>query len=149
MSKAIFQKENASQVFDEAMPLLRAHYNEVAHFPDLEFDPDKDHYIALDNAGLTRFFTARNSEGALIGYANFIVKFHAHHKSSKQAFQDVIYIKPEERGFGAEFISWCDDQLQLEGCAIVYHFVKKDFNWGSALERIGYKCVELLYARKF
>ena len=148
MSKALYQLEKASEVFDEALPLMRQHYLEVAHFNEVDFNPDKNHYINVDNLGLSRVFTIRN-DCELIGYASFYVKTHAHHKETIHAFQDGIFILPEHRGIGTDFISWCDEQLKNEGVKVVYHFVKVDHDWSKALVGVGYKCVEHIYARSF
>jgi hypothetical protein len=98
--------------------------------------------------GTLRTFTARDADGVLTGYCVFFVRHNIHYASSLQASQDVIYIDPERRGFGAEFILWCDQQLKEEGVQAVYHHVKQAHNFGPLLERFGYECVDLIYARR-
>lgn len=143
-----YRREQACDVFDEMLPLLEKHYLEIAHFRDIAFEPDKEQYLKIDELGLSRVFTARNVEGKLIGYAVYFVRSNMHYKSSLQAVQDVIYIDRAHRGFGAEFIHWCDVQLNLEGVQAVYHHVKVAHNWGPMLERLGYKMVDLIYTKR-
>lgn len=49
-------------LWDEAMPLLRAHKDEIAHFQDIPLEPDIPLYAANEAAGVLRCFTARDSE---------------------------------------------------------------------------------------
>jgi len=143
-----FQLEKIAKVKVELEPLLYAHWREIAHYQDIVLNPDWDHYIAGDENGLLRCFTARDEEEDLVGYAIFWVRPNAHYKDSLQAAQDVLFIHPTRRGFGAKFILWCDDQLAAEGVQAVYHHVKAAHDFGSMLERFGYEVVDLIYARR-
>jgi GNAT superfamily N-acetyltransferase len=143
-----FQAESFDSVFDEMLPLLRNHYFEVAHFKDIDFEPDVEMYAALYNAGVLKLYTARSATSELIGYAAYFVRGNLHYKSSKQAVQDVIYIAPERRGFGSKFIKWCDEQLKSEGVQAVYHHVKAKQDWGPMLMRMGYEKIDIIYARR-
>lgn len=144
-----FQREPASeQLFNEAWPLLKSHYKEIAHYPDIELDPEFETYLNLDKAGVLRTFTARDEMGLLTGYALFFVRANIHYKSSIQAVQDVLYVDKTRRGFGAKFIFWCDEQLALEGVQAVYHHVKQAHNFGPILLRMGYSLVDLIYSKR-
>lgn len=148
-NKFSFQREKCSDVFDEALPLLHLHWKEVAHFKDIPLKPAFAFYAVLEDAGELRTFTARDSsDNALVGYAVFHVKKSPHYSDSLHAGQDVLFIHPERRGFGRQFIAWCDAQLQAEGVNVVYHHVKQAHNFGPLLERLGYNLVDLIYARK-
>ena len=143
-----FQREKAQDVFKEMIPLLEKHWEEIAHYKDIPLDPDFNIYFNMEDLDMLRVFTARDDENTLIGYAVFFIKANAHYRSSLQALQDVLFIKPDCRGTGLKFIVWCDNQLQKEKIQVVYHHVKQSHNFGSALERIGYKLVDLIYARR-
>lgn len=144
-----FQREVAThELFEELMPLLQKHWEEIAHFKDIPLDPDWDIYLKFEEVGAFRLFTARNEIGSLIGYSAFFVRPNAHYKTSIQALQDVLFIDPSQRGAGAKFIIWCDKQLASEGIGAVYHHVKVTHNFGPMLERIGYKLVDLIYAKR-
>jgi len=166
------------ELWHEAMPLLVAHKQEIAHYADIRLEPDVQLYAANEQAGILRCYTARTDTeirhgfsfparyqplnegapvvrdkvtraGALVGYALFFVRSNPHYKSSVQAVQDVIYVDPSMRGgTGYRFIAWCDAQLAAEGVQAVYHHVKAAHDFGRLLERQGYELVDLIYAKR-
>lgn len=144
----VLSRQKATKEFlAEIFPLLQKHYDEVAHFKDIPLDPDFDRYVKFEEIGIIRLFTARHF-GRVIGYACYFVNSNPHYKTSIQANQDVIFIDPAYRGFGKEFIDWCDEQLRLEGIQVVYQHVKAKHNFGPLLERLGYELVDHIYARR-
>lgn len=144
-----YQREELSvTLLEETLPLVVKHYEEISHFKDIKLEPDFDGYLGIEKAGALRFFTIREDDDTLIGYAVFLVRHNMHYKSSLQAFQDVLFLRSEKRGTGMKFINWCDMQLKNEGVQIVYHHVKKRHNFGPMLERLKYELVDLLYARR-
>ena len=111
----IFQREPASlELFEEALPLLLLHYRSVAHFKDIEFSPDYETYLKMDELGMLRIYTARDSDKNMLGYAVFFVRKNMHYKESLQAVQDILFIHPEARGFGRRFIPYCEEELKKE-----------------------------------
>lgn len=145
----IFKLETLSQeLLDESFPLFIGHFKEISANQDIPLEPDFEQYYKLEEMGMLRFFSARNDQGKLLGYAVFMVRNNLHYKSSKQAVQDIIYISPHERGFGAEFIEWCDAMLKAEGVQLVYHHVKAAHNWGKVLDRLGYRMIEFIYSKR-
>lgn len=143
-----FQREKLSpELFSELLPLLSAHYREVAHFQDIEFDPDMESYAALDKTERLRIFTCRE-EGELVGYSVYFISQSLHYKKSKQAHQDILFVHPEKRGVGHRLIRWCDEQLRLEGVQVVYQHIKAKHNFGPMLEWLGYELVDHIYARR-
>ncbi len=151
------QEPLSADLWAEAMPLLVAHWAEVAHFKDIPLEPDLAMYRAADLNGAVRVFTVRRTEfvadnvlrDVLVGYALFTVRPNPHYASSVQAFQDVLYIDPTARGgTGYRFIKWCDEQLRAEGIAAVYQHVKAAHDFGKILERQGYELVDYIYAKR-
>jgi hypothetical protein len=172
MISVTFDRELVTDaLLDEALPLLRAHWREIAHFDDIPLQVDREAYLRSEAAGLVRCFTARTTEGILgsgpsqeeapgaqhagqgrgrlLGYALFFVRFAPHYAGSLQAVQDVVYLDRSVRGgTGYRFIAWCDEQLAEEGAQAVYHHVKVAHNFGKLLERQGYELVDLIYAKR-
>lgn len=144
-----FQLEKFSNFFDEALPLFKDHHKEVGDYlPNLDFDPDVKSYIKLDDAGLIRCFTIReSSKDSVIGYCILHIFNHLHFCNSKQALQDAIYIAKDHRGLGKEFIDWIDDELKSEGIDAVYHNVSINHDYSKTLCSLGYKKVETTYLR--
>lgn len=144
-----FQRETAGpDLFGEMAPLLEKHYLEISHYLDIPLDPDWPQYQKLEDVGALRVFTARDEALTMTGYAVFFVRHNIHYKSSLQALQDVLFIDPTNRGFGAKFILWCDKELRAEGVQVVYHHVKDAHNFGALLERFDYQLVDHIYARR-
>lgn len=146
-----YQLEPITSLWDEILPLVKAHYHEVAHYQDIELAPDFDQYDALDQAGILRAYTAR-VDGVLIGYAIFMVKRNLHYSRSLQAIQDVLFILPEYRknGVGAGLILHCDMELDKLGAEVVYHHVKvkPELDFSPLLERIGYELIDKIYGKR-
>lgn len=144
-----YQREIACEVFDDIKPLIELHYDEISRYKDIKLDPAWHRYDQAEKAGLLRVFTARDDNtNELIGYAIFIINYNMHYQKSLQALQDILFIRPDRRGSGARFILWCDNELKKEGIQVVYHHVKKAHNFGALLERMGYECVDLIYAKR-
>ena len=60
--------ERLKSFVDEMKPLLLNHYDEVHLFKGkVEFNPDYDGYLAIDEAGMLHSVTVR-LDGKLIGY---------------------------------------------------------------------------------
>jgi GNAT superfamily N-acetyltransferase len=144
-----FQKEQLSpELFAEMLPLLTAHYKEIAHYQDIPLEPDYSSYKHLSDSDCLRIFTARNDDKELIGYCVYFVRENLHYKSSLQAVQDIVYVRPDCRGVGARLIKWSDEQLKADKVQVVYQHVKSAHNFGPMLERMGYELVDLIYARR-
>lgn len=143
-----FARERAQDILDEILPLLKSHYDEIAHFKDIPLEPDFEKYLKLEELDGIRVYTARDENQKLIGYSVFFLSHNIHYKSSLQAVQDVLFIHPSNRGSGAKFILWCDDQLKKDGVQAVYQHVKAAHNFGPLLERFGYQLVDLIYSRR-
>ena len=142
-----FRRENISALFEEAVPLMVKHYKEIAHYKDIELEPDWDAYNKAEEIDAVRVYTIRD-DGQMIGYAIFFFHTNYHYRKSLQAYQDLIFIDPKHRGPGYKFIKWIDGQLKAEGIQIVYHHVKATKDFGPMLERIGYELVDKIYARR-
>jgi len=143
-----FQRERVcAELCNELLPLLYQHDTEVSHFKDIILVPDFEKYFAIAEHGGLRAFTVRENK-VLVGYAIFYVNFHNHYSCSLQAVQDALFILPEHRGEGEEFIKWCDSELKLDGVEVVYHHVKLSHDYSPALLRQGYEQIEKVYARR-
>jgi len=143
-----FDQEKIRGIKAELEPLLYAHWREIAHYQDIVLNPSWDMYFQMDESGFARMYTARTDDGALVGYAVFFVKHNLHYSDSLQAVQDILFIHPTHRGFGAEFIEWCDKKLREDGVQVVHHHVKAAHNFGPLLKRLGYEMVERIWSRR-
>lgn len=145
-----FRAEQVARCWDELLPLLEAHYREIALYQDIPLCPDRARYEALDQTGHARLYTAREAGGRLVGYIGFVVTTHPHYATSLVAHQDVVYLDPVYRGHrdGIGLIAWADEQLRAEGVQVVYQHVKVGFDWSPALLALGYQESDRLFCRR-
>lgn len=150
MQCAFAIEQLTQSVWDEIVPLLRAHWREVAHFKDIPLEPDESFYATAQANGITRFFTARRVDtGQLVGYAMFFVKSNPHYASSIQAVNDVVFLDESMRGMaGWKLLRYCDAQLVAEGVDAIYWHIKAFKDFGAILERMGCELVDQIYARR-
>jgi hypothetical protein len=145
-----FAREPVWDLWNEVLPLLTAHWKEIARYQDIVLNVDMKLYEMVEDSGGLRVFTARDHAYQLIGYACYFVRHNGHYKDSLQAVQDVLYIAPEKRRgwMPVKFIKWCDQQLTADGVQVVHHHVKLAHNFGPVLEHLGYEPVETIYSRR-
>ena len=139
------------QVYDftgftiEARHLFKQNNQELDFF-GLDVGLDLDMYSKLDTIGALKVFTVRD-DGELIGYCTFIIQKHLQHKEHKQASQDVLFIQKDKRGYGTEFMKWCDSQLKESGISFVFRSVTQIKDWSLILKRLNYKQMETIYMK--
>lgn len=142
-----FAIEAVTSVWKEALPLLMDNQVEVG-LKDLEsFDPDIDRYIEMEGQGAAKVFTYRK-DGVLVGYCLVLFFPHPHYRKSLTAFQDVLYVTPKHRGFGAvKFIKWIDEQIRALGAETMNRSVSVRVDYARTLERLGYVEVESSFVK--
>ncbi len=140
-----FASERVADVWAEIYPLFEKHWQEIGEYKDIPLNPDFDLYKKIDEA--IRVYTAREF-GALIGYCVFFINPNLHYKNTKQALQDVLFIQKDKRGFGKDFMEWCDGQLIADGVDVIHRYMSNEKDFGSLLERIGYEFKALIYSRR-
>jgi len=157
-----YQRETFEECFEEALPILHRHWQEIAHYPDISLNVDVERYLQAERSGVLRIYTARAERLAdadrqisnidLVGYAVFSVGMNPHYSASKQAVQDVIYVDQSYRrgAIGLGLIRFCEEQLAAEGVQVILHHVKQAHpKLGYILEhKFGYELVDLIYAKR-
>lgn len=147
---AEFRRERSHDLWGEISPLLEEHWKEIATFNDIPLDPDVERYNAIEDAGGLRCYTVR-VKGRLVGYAVFAITGGLHYKSSKMAWQDVLFVLPEYRvgRIGAGLILYTESELAKEGVLAIYHHEKLAApQLGLILRRIGYQTVENIWVKR-
>ena len=142
-----FQRESVQQIFNDCLPMLIKHWAEVTPFKSYDLEPDFGSYLAMEEAGMLRLFTARK-DGQLLGYCIFVLRNNRHYKSKLFAYQDALYVSPQHRGFGHRFMAWCDDELKADGVSVVFQYVTERFNFSPILERHKYRQIEQVWAKE-
>lgn len=143
-----FTQEDVSVYFFESISqLTKKHYDEIANYKDIHLDIDIEQYLKIQSVGMLRLYVARVDYN-IVGYAFYFIKNHLHYKKSIQAFQDCIFIDPDFRGFGKEFIFWCENQLEKDGAEVVYIPVNRNHDFGNALKKLGYQHIDDVYGKR-
>ncbi len=152
-STATFQAESLSQaLWDELMPLLKRHYEEIAPWKDVPLSPDYGRYEALDSIGALKIHTARDASWALIGYHASIVMRGLHYSTVIMAQQDVLWVAPEHRHsrIGSDLLLYAESFLKKNGVNILIQHTKitPGHDLGPYLMRRGYEPLDMLYAKR-
>ena len=143
-----FQREPLMPAFQEAGPLFREHYEEIAWKQDkVKLDPDVGKYAAYEKADVLRVFIARR-DGILVGYAAYILSRPLHYKGIIAATNDVVFLSKSERGgAGVRLMKFAEKELIAEGVQAISLHIKTWANWGKLAERMGYEHTEVIYQK--
>lgn len=157
----VLARERSTDLWGEILPLLKEHYLEISHFPDIELDPDIEAYNQCEALGMLRCYTARLS-GELIGYSVNFIRHNMHYQRSLQGVQDVLFVAKAHRHgrVGVKLIRYKEEQLRAEGTQVTYEHTKANdqirlaltclnrTDVGAIMERLGYELVDLIYAKR-
>lgn len=144
---AEFAKERFRDIFEEVLPLVRKHYEEIAwRKDDIPLDINKERYFEVERQGLYHVWTVRK-EGVLIGYSAWVTIPSLHYWSTPWGMSDVVFVLPGFRGIGTELARHCERELKALGVKAVHYHVKASYDWSPALERLGYEKIETHWAK--
>jgi GNAT superfamily N-acetyltransferase len=149
-SPVLFARERIVEVFGEITPLLQAHWEEIAHYPDIPLNPDYDRYVQAERNDQLRIFTVR-LESKLIGYAIYGVNVGMHYRTCLIALQDILFVLPSHRRgrIALRLIEYADRQLQGEGVQVVIQHVKSSHPaLARLLELQKYELMDHIYTKR-
>jgi len=142
-----YQIETIQDIESEIKILSQLHYEEIKDF-GIPLQLDLSTYYSHEQNNSLKIFTARAStSNRLVGYASFFLFNNHHYDNQLEANQDAIFVHPEFRGVGRQFIDFIDIHLKEFGVKIVYHHVKTNLDWSPALLSHGYKHIENIFAK--
>lgn len=111
----IFKEENLNTHWGVFKMLGEMAYIEVEETKLEEIlTPDKELYLLLNETNSIRYYEVVY-EHEIVGFASFFVNPSLHHRGKFNAVSDVVYVKPEHRGCGMDFINYIKDELKNEG----------------------------------
>jgi hypothetical protein len=149
VSPVTFQIEPWSKCQPDIAKLCVRHWEEIAHNRDfIQLDPDWQKYEMLSRAQMLSTTTARIGS-ILVGYQIYMVMPHLHYKNSLTAMSDVLYLAPEQRKgtTGIRLMKTAEEELVKLGVQRIVQNVKLTNDWGSILDRMGYKPFERIYTK--
>ncbi len=147
MSKVLVRIEGVMKMASDIAPLITLHHKEVES-QKIPLVPDYNTYMELEQQGLFHGFTARR-DGRLVGYATFITIRDLHHRNTKIAMSDMIYVLPSERGawLGSKILMFAERVLKDSGVNVMIVNTKIEHDFKSILTRIGYEPTEVQYSK--
>jgi GNAT superfamily N-acetyltransferase len=145
----IIREERVNEIWDDIQPLIRQHWEEIAHNKDkIPLDPDKNLYLGMEAQDCIIILSARQ-DTRLVGYCvTFLVKA-AHYVSSRQAAVDVLYLVPEARtgGAGIKMLQETERLAQERGCTWMTVHFKPEYSLAPLLRRLCYNDYEITMAK--
>ena len=143
-----FSRVPIATVADQLQVLAEREYEEVGQ-KDLDaLNVDWNRYRELDDAGKLATFIARR-DGALVGYAVFVVQTHIHYQDALVAANSAVYVVPEARvgRVPLKLLRYAEIGLKAQGVKKVYYHVKREKDFGRLLEHLGYMDAERMFAK--
>lgn len=144
----VYADEDPSSFIEELKGILPEHYDELCVTKDFPLMPDYEAYGRLCIAGMLKCITCR-IDGALVGYAIFIVQPHLHYKSCKTAFEDIYFLKKEFRKgrTGIRLFKHAESILKRDGVARIIMHTKIHMDNSRLFEYLGYKLTDKLFTK--
>jgi GNAT superfamily N-acetyltransferase len=145
---ATYQVEDPAEFIEALKDILPTHYDELCVTKDYPLMPDYEAYGRLYVAGMLRCITVRE-DNELIGYAIFIVHPHLHYKSCVTAFEDIYFLRKEERKgrVGIRLFQFAEDVLKKEGVDRIVMHTKIHMDNSRLFEYLGYKLTDKLFTK--
>lgn len=142
-----FQIETCRAIWDEALPLARAHWDEIA--PGGEMDFNRDALFALEDGGMIRCYTARR-EGRFAGYLIYLGDESLYQRGRKIVRDMGLYVAPEFRkGTTAiRLMKYAEEDLRGIGIAEIFQVIPAgNESLGKMLEGVGYRHHETVFKK--
>lgn len=141
MPGAIARERMTTALQAELEPLILAHWQEVAAFPDIPLAVWWEKYHEMEASGALRMFIARDGAGALVGYLCMIVVRSLHYAGIRMAQSDALFVQRSARGaaMGVALIRHAAAVLRAEGVTVltIHSKHREPINIGPLLQRAG------------
>jgi GNAT superfamily N-acetyltransferase len=145
-----FQTETVDQIWPDMGPLIAEHWRALARNQDLvPLDVDIDMYRAIERAGRLMVAAVRN-DGALCGYAVYMVTFHPHYRTTLFANADLFWVTPDRRGAGVgmRMFRFVEEQLRGMGVKVMNTYYKTAHPEAERLlEALGHEKIEAVFQK--
>lgn len=147
MGQVEFCQECLGDVRGEIEPLLREHKSEVDH-TDRPVNPDWETYESLEDLGLLKIFTARES-GTLVGYFVAILSPDLHSKGYYNCVDDLFFIShPYRKGLtGYKLVKFVEDCLKADGVDRLYIKTTTKNKIDPFMVKLGYIEIETVWGK--
>jgi hypothetical protein len=146
----VFATEPLRQWWEAAAPMQVAHWREVGRYQEkIPLRVDVAKFFQIEQLGCLTSFTARNAQGALVGYQAYFVTPSLHERDHTFAINDLLYLAPEHRRGhnAARFFGYCITELKLRGVSLVSVRVPVEHDFGALMRAIGFDLVEHVHQK--
>jgi GNAT superfamily N-acetyltransferase len=137
-----------TESYEEALPLIRAHWDEVPFGPwhDVGVNVNTPIYLLMEQQGYLRVMTARDN-GKLIGYIVMMCAERTHHKGMWHVVSDVVYVDPAYRGKKVfeRMVDAMKKDSKKAGISFFTIGVNPNFDFSHLVERMGAELTEKSY----
>jgi hypothetical protein len=150
----VFAVESFADVWKEAQPLTRPHWEEIAKNKGLlRLNPDLDKYRRLDADGHLLLLTAR-AGGKLVGYFLWIIMAHPHYRHVRVAEEDLHFLSPEYRSgghhgesrqYGYKLLEAARDAAIARGARLLTMREKVGHEHRSIMDGLGFTPTDIVY----
>jgi len=148
----MFALEPLEACLEEGMALLRAHWQEIAMFQDLQIlDPDFAKYREAEKKNALIIVTVRDAATmALVGYHVTIISPMLHYQTVLGAIDDIHYLKPEYRqGWTAvRLIKFAEREAKRRGAHLSIARAKAKSEHGALYTRLGYELSDEVFLKR-
>jgi len=150
MSRKYQEEWFSKKLIEELAPLTELSWLEANCSPDTEYDPDWERYTELNELGILRLFTARDSVGELIGYLTFIVGPTLHSRNCVQALHDSFYILRNHRrnGTAMGLIKYAENEFKNDGISMMIMTVMLHKDYSYTLTHLGFTKTEMTFIKR-
>jgi hypothetical protein len=151
-----FAVEPFVDVWSEARPLTRPHWDEIAKNKELlKLNPDLQKYELLERSGNLLLVTARG-DGKLVGYFLWIIAPHPHYRHVLTAEEDLHFLSPEYRsggihgegcGYGYRLLQAARDAAIEAGARLLTMREKVGHEHPSIMSGLGFSPTDIVYTQ--
>ena len=145
-----FQTEDFAPFYEEAKPLIRMHWEEVAPHKDLCWlNPNLVFYYQAADKGILHIVTARDGK-KLVGYVWMMLHPHVHYQHAALAREDIHFLHPDYRkGMnGINLFKATERIMKAKGAKIMVLGCKVEHDHGVLFERMGYSALDVTYSKR-
>lgn len=143
------QVESIKSWYDDAVPLIYDHWQELGLDTDLKGDINTEALKTLEKMGIASVITVRD-DGRMAGYLLAIHTPHLHYQSSPPMYiVDMYYIAPEYRkGAGVMLFKFMESYAKKLGCIKLYLSCKVHKDHSRLFEALGYRLSDCAFTKR-
>lgn len=130
---------NIDEHWERALPLMHAHWSEAGFDWAFSFDPSRNRYKAMQDAGIC-FALGAFVDEQLVGYCSAVLSGHAFNPALLMCISDAIYLLPMYRGsfLAGRLILATEHAAKTRGATVIAWHTRSGTHQAAMLESHGY-----------